>query len=212
MQTNVSEKALRILRSARTQPATNDERAPSNAIERKRREVLERTNADVVAHPTWKFWSGEARIRKIATNKALEARLGVFQDELQTVRTANRVMNNAALVGVMTAAERFIVQLRAICEVEKQGVLERAQIELLSSLRSHLSDLQDLRNQAGNNGSGLDHRADEAFNVVLDERIDDALVQYASRSIKISGLDFEFDKAPLLKLNEQTLSTEDGAQ
>jgi hypothetical protein len=200
MQSNISDKALRILRSARTQTITNDERAPSNGIERKRREVLERTNADVVAQPTWRFWSAEARYRKVANNKALEARLGVFQDDVQSVRAANRVMNNAALVGVMTAAERFIVQLRAICEVEKQAVLEGAQIDLLSSLRLHLSELEALREQGG------------IPDAILDQRNEDALEQYAARSIKIAGLDFEFDKTPLLKLNGAAMSTQDGGQ
>jgi hypothetical protein len=200
MHANISDKALRILRSARTEALTNDNRAPSNAIERKRREVLERTNADVVAQPTWRFWSAEARYRKLAKNKALEARLGVFQDDVQSVRAANRVMNNAALVGVMTAAEQFIVQLRAICDVGKQAVLEGAQIDLLSSLRLHLSEVEALRDQGG------------IPDAILDQRIEDALEQYAARSIKIAALDFEFDKKPLLKVNGEMMSTQDGAQ
>jgi hypothetical protein len=200
MQSNVSEKALRILRSARNQPTTNDGLAPGSVIERKRREVLERTNPNVVAESTWKFWTPEARYRKLAKNDALETRLTAFRDGAQTVLTANKVMNHAALIAVMTAAERFIVEIRAICEVEKQALLEASQIDLLSSLRLHLSEVEILREQGG------------IPDAILDQRFEDALNQYAERSIKIAGLGFEFDKSSLLKLNPQTVSTQDGAR
>lgn len=200
MTVKVSEKALRILRGARENSGSGADSAQGHAIEQQRREVVERTNPDAVAPSTLKFWTPEAHARRVARREALEARLALFRDNVDSIRTANRVMNNAAIIHVMSAAEKFITQIRAISEVEKQAILYSAQTDLLSTLRAALVELETLRAEGG------------LPDQVLDQRTENSINEYAERSVKIAGLDFEFEKTSLLKLRELPLRNMDGAE
>lgn len=180
----------RALRTLRGQPSPDDEAGGSiNVIDEQRRRVQRETNPDFVAPRTGKFWTVEAKKRREAVRAALDARLAVFRDNIEAIRTANRVMNNAAIIQVMIAAENFITQIRSEAELEKQELLSRAQNQLLELLGDNLADLERIR---------ANGRVPEEL---VDIRIDNAINEYADRGMKIAGLDFEFDKSKLLSLS-----------
>lgn len=188
MARRVPDQALRTLRG---QPPNQDRAGGRyDAIDEQKKKVLRETNPDFVAPSTRLIdvFSPEARLRRAAVRTALEARLAIFRDNIEAIRTANRVMNNAAIVQVMIAAENFIVQIRSDAEMEKANILDSAQNQLLEQLGDHLDDLERIR-QRGTVPEEL-----------VDVRFENAMNDYATRCIKIAGLDFEFDKTKLLNL------------
>jgi hypothetical protein len=156
-------------------------------IAEQRRQVERATNPDFVTKT--KGWiSPEGRMRRKAVREALEGRLTIFRDNIEAIRTANRVMNNAAIVQVMTAAETYIVQIRNAAEVEKQDILFRSQENLMYVLANHLASLSKMREQEILPEELIEAREFMAYN------------EFAERAAKLAGLDFEFDKKKLLNL------------
>lgn len=182
-----TDRAVSILRAGH--PAFSRD-ASEELAQKQREEIESRTNADMVVPQHWNPLSREAKIRRQARREALEARLTIFRDNILAVRVSNRVMNNAAIVQVMSAAEDFIIEVRAISENRRRKTLRDAQLHLLATLKGELSELKQL-SEAG----GLPQD-------VLDARVDNALAEYARSSLKIANLDFEFDKTALLKLRD----------
>ncbi|HZS46009.1 MAG TPA: hypothetical protein VFC63_12970 [Blastocatellia bacterium] len=157
------------------------------AVKDQQRIIQENTDPSLVTNGSWKFWSPEARMRREAVKTALEARLTIFRDNIEAVRTTNRVLNNAAIIAVMTSAEEFIMEVRSLSETQKQDTLFRAQDQLLAVLNNHLNDLEVRQMQ------GMPEQ-------IIELRVANAINEYAERSAKIAGLDFEFDKKRLLSL------------
>lgn len=161
--------------------------AEDDIIAAQRRQVEKATNADFVTQKKGLF-SVENKMRRKAVREALEARLSIFRDNIESIRTANRVMNNAAIIQVMNAAENFITQVRKNAEIEKQDILYHGQEELMLVLSQHLNKLSTMRQ----NGILPDE--------IIEAQETGALNDFANRSMKIAGLDFEFDKSKLLKI------------
>jgi predicted DNA-binding protein len=182
-----TERAISILRAGR--PAFSRD-ASDELAQKQREEIDSRTNPDMVVPQHWNPLSREAKTRRQALREAMEARLTIFRDNILAVRVSNRVMNNAAIVQVMSAAEDFIIEVRAISENRRHKTLSDGQLHLLSTLKGELEELKQLSNRGG------------LPQDVLDARIDNALAEYARRSLKIAQLDFEFDKSALLRLRD----------
>lgn len=161
--------------------------AEDDIIAAQRRQVEKSTNPDFVTQKKGLF-SIENKMRRKAVKEALEARLSIFRDNIESIRTANRVMNNAAIIQVMTAAENFIIQVRNNAEIEKQDILNQAQEELMRVLSKHLYSLNNMRQ----NGTLPEE--------LIDARETMAMNEFVDRAIKMAGLDFEFDKSKLLKI------------
>lgn len=185
MSRKVPDSALRRMRG---QNDLEQNPAETDIVGEQRRQVERATNPDFVTK-TKGLISPEGRMRRKAVREALEARLTIFRDNIEAIRTANRVMNNAAIVQVMTAAETFIVQVRNAAEVEKQDILYRAQENLMHVLANHLASLNKMREQGILPEELIEAREVMAYN------------EFAERSMKLAGLDFEFDKTKLLNIN-----------
>lgn len=177
-----------VLNKMSGQPNANGYNSETDIIEQQKRQVDKATNPNFVTDKKGWYYSPENRMRRRAVQEALEARLAIFRDNIEAIRTANRVMNNAAIVQVMVAAENFIVQIRGEAEVEKADILNRAQEGLMQVLSNHLAQLEKMRQQS--------HLPDE----LIEARITMAYNEFGDRALKIAGLDFEFDKSKLLQL------------
>jgi hypothetical protein len=167
----------------------DDLTATGTSLDKAQRSILARTNPDVVATPSWKIFGPEARGRREALKASVDGRLQIFRDNIEAVTKTNRVLNNAAIIKVMTAAEQFIVEIRGAAEVEKHATLATRHVELLRTLQDHLDELKQIA-----------CNADPEFVKIVEARMEGAINEYAERCLKIAGLDFEFDKKKLLQL------------
>jgi hypothetical protein len=132
----IPDEALKTLRSqlGAAKPP-NDVRM----VGRQKKELIDQeTNVDFVGKKNRNPLSSESQIRREALRTSLEARLTIFRDNVDAVRTANRVLNNAAIIQLMTAAESWIVDIRTMSEVEKQRVIDRAKNHLLETLEERI--------------------------------------------------------------------------
>lgn len=182
----VPDEALKVLA---TQLGVN--KSPSNArlVGRQKKELVDQeTNVDFVGKKTRNPLSLESQIRREALKASLEARLTIFRDNVDAVRTANRVLNNAAIIQLMTAAESWIIDVRTMAEVEKQRVVDKAKNHLLETLEERILDIEVFRQRAIVPEEILQVMHDNAFN------------DFAWRAAKIADLDFEFAKDKLLNI------------
>ena len=166
-------------------------RSPSDArlVGRQKKELIDQeTNVDFVGKKTRNPLSLESQIRREALKASLEARLTIFRDNVDAVRTANRVLNNAAIIQLMTAAESWIIDVRTMAEVEKQRVVDRAKNHLLETLEERILDIEVFRQRAIVPEEILQVMQNNAFN------------EFAYRAAKIAELDFEFAKDKLLNI------------
>ena len=115
-------------------------------VGRQKKELIDQeTNVDFVGKKSRNPLSIESQIRREALRTSLEARLTIFRDNVDAVRTANRVLNNAAIIQLMTVAESWIVDIRTMSEVEKQRVIDRAKNHLLETLEERILDIEVFR-------------------------------------------------------------------
>lgn len=182
----IPDEALKTLRSqlGAAKPP-NDVRM----VGRQKKELIDQeTNVDFVGKKNRNPLSIEAQIRREALRTSLEARLTIFRDNVDAVRTANRVLNNAAIIQLMTAAESWIVDIRTMSEVEKQRVIDRAKNHLLETLEERILDIEIFRQRGIVPEEIMDVMQNNAFN------------EFAFRASRIVEFDFEFSKDKLLNI------------
>ena len=182
----IPDEALKTLRSqlGAAKPP-NDVRM----VGRQKKELIDQeTNVDFVGKKNRNPLSIEAQIRREALRTSLEARLTIFRDNVDAVRTANRVLNNAAIIQLMTAAESWIVDIRTMSEVEKQRVIDSAKNNLLETLEERILDIEIFRQRGIVPEEIMDVMQNNAFN------------EFASRASRIVEFDFEFSKDKLLNI------------
>src|SRR5579884_3086505 len=120
-----SDSALERLRSI-----SGDPLKPS--VERVSRELRVRTDPDQVA-PSRNFelpWSRAAQARSRARDLSVEARLDIFRDDLRAIRIANEVLNRAATMRAVEAAETAIFEIRTVGETARFAILNRTHLEM----------------------------------------------------------------------------------
>jgi hypothetical protein len=182
----IPDEALKTLRSqlGAAKPP-NDVRM----VGRQKKELIDQeTNVDFVGKKNRNPLSIEAQIRREALRASLEARLTIFRDNVDAVRTANRVLNNAAIIQLMTAAESWIVDIRTMSEVENQRVIDRAKNHLLETLEQRILDIEIFRQRGIVPEEIMDVMQNNAFN------------EFAFRASRIVEFDFEFSKDKLLNI------------
>jgi hypothetical protein len=177
------------LKSLRAQLGTAKTPAEANIVGRQKKELIDQeTNVDFVGKKGRNPLSFESQIRRQALKASLEARLTIFRDNVDAVRTANRVLNNAAIIQLMTAAETWIMDIRTMAEGEKQRVVDRAKNHLLETLEDRIVDIEVFRERGIVPIDILDVMQNNAFN------------DFACRAARIAELNFEFDKDKLLNI------------
>jgi hypothetical protein len=180
----VPDEAMKSLRSELGTPkASTDLR-----LRQKKELVDQETNVDFVGKKTRNPLSIESVARREALKASLEARLTIFRDNIDAVRTANRVLNNAAIIQLMTAAEAWIMDIRTMAEVEKQRVVDRAKNHLLETLEERILDIEVFRQRGIVPESIMEVMQNNAFN------------EFAWRASRIVELNFEFSKDKLLNI------------
>ena len=182
----IPDEALKTLRSqlGAVKPPTD-----VRMVGRQKKELIDQeTNVDFVGKKNRNPLSIEAQIRREALRTSLEARLTIFRDNVDAVRTANRVLNNAAIIQLMTAAESWIVDIRTMSEVEKQRVIDRAKNHLLETLEERILDIEIFRQRGIVPEEIMDVMQNNAFN------------EFAWRASRIVEFDFEFSKDKLLNI------------
>jgi hypothetical protein len=182
----IPDEALKLLRSqvgtAKTSPDTG-------MVGRQKKALIDQeTNVDFVGKKSRNPLSIESQIRREAVKTSLEARLTIFRDNVDAVRTANRVLNNAAIIQLMTAAESWIMDLRTMAEVEKQRVVDRAKNRLLETLEERILDIEVFRQRGIVPEEIMEVMQNNAFN------------EFAERAARIVEFDFEFSKDKLLNI------------
>ena len=182
----IPDEALKTLRSqlGAAKPP-NDVRM----VGRQKKELIDQeTNVDFVGKKNRNPLSIESQIRREALRTSLEARLTIFRDNVDAVRTANRVLNNAAIIQLMTVAESWIVDIRTMSEVEKQRVIDRAKNHLLETLEERILDIEVFRQRGIVPEEIMEVMQNNAFN------------EFAWRASRIVEFDFEFSKDKLLNI------------
>jgi hypothetical protein len=182
----VPEEALKVLT---TQVGASRSSSDARLVGWQKKALVDQeTNVDFVGKKSRNPLSFESQIRREALKASLEARLTIFRDNVDAVRTANRVLNNAAIIQLMTAAESWIMDVRTMAEVEKQRVVDRAKNHLLETLEERILDIEVFRERAIVPEEILQVMQNNAFN------------EFAWRAAKIVELNFEFAKDKLLNI------------
>src|SRR5215469_4847723 len=182
----IPDEALKLLRSQ-----VGAAKAPREAgmVGLQKKELIDQeTNVDFVGKKSRNPLSIESQIRREALRTSLEARLTIFRDNVDAVRTANRVLNNAAIIQLMTAAESWIMDIRTLAEVEKQRVIDRARNRLLETLEERILDIEVFRQRGIVPDEIMEAMQNSAFN------------EFAWRAARIVEFDFEFSKDKLLNI------------
>ena len=182
----IPDEALKTLRSqvGAVKPPTD-----VRMVGRQKKELIDQeTNVDFVGKKSRNPLSIESQIRREALRTSLEARLTIFRDNVDAVRTANRVLNNAAIIQLMTVAESWIVDIRTMSEVEKQRVIDRAKNHLLETLEERILDIEVFRQRGIVPEEIMEVMQNNAFN------------EFAWRASRIVEFDFEFSKDKLLNI------------
>jgi hypothetical protein len=152
------------------------------------RELERRSDPERVApsRPLQSHWSREARARSRARDLALEARLDVFQDDLRAIRIANEVLNRAATMRAVEAAETAIFEIRCSGETARFSILNRTHLAMTRCFLRQLEMYESFRGQASPE--------------VIDALKERALNEFTARMNRASKSDVEFSKTDILKL------------
>jgi len=164
------------------------ERTPRPSIERVNRELQHRTDPNRVA-PVIGLelpWSERARVRARAREASHEARLEIFKDDLRAIRIANEVLNRAATMRAVEAAEVAIFEIRSLGETTRLSILNRAQLEMTRSFVAQLECVERFRGRL----------TDE----IIDALKERALTEFTDRMNRVSKADLQFNKADILRL------------
>ncbi len=164
------------------------ESRPRPSVERVSRELQHRTdpNRVVPAAGIELPWSDAARTRACARQASLEARLEIFKDDLRAIRIANEVLNRAATMRAVEAAEIAIFEIRSVGETTRFAILNRAQLEMTRQFVEQLESIEAFRGRLTSE--------------VLDALKERALTEFTDRMNRASKADVEFAKADILKL------------
>lgn len=134
-------------------------------------------------------WSPNTRARATAHEASLEARLDIFRDDLRAIRIANEVLNRAATMRAVSAAEAAIFEIRTTGETLRYALLSRAQFEMTKQFTAHLVRLESFR----------EHLSAE----VIDALKERALAEFTTSMNRAARSDLEFDKPQILKLKRE---------
>src|SRR5437667_8676759 len=131
-------------------------------------------------------WSPEARARSQARAASIEARFDIFKDDLRAIRIANEVLNRAATMRAVEAAETAIFEIRCAGESARFAILNRAHLEMTRQFLMQLETLEGFRGRVSNE--------------ILDALKERALSEFSARMNRASKADIEFSKNEILKL------------
>lgn len=158
------------------------------SIARVSREIQLRADPARVApaRPLRMPWTLEARVHTKAREAALEARLDVFRDDLRAIRIANEVLNRAATMRAVEAAEIAIFEIRNLGETARLAISNRAQLEMTRQFVAQLESIETFRG-----------RVTPEILEALKER---AFTEFTERLTRASRSDLSFAKADILGL------------
>jgi len=162
--------------------------AAEEALERVNQELRLRSDARrVVSDRRLALpWSPEARVRAQARQASLEARLDIFRDDLRAIRIANEVLNRAATMRAVEAAETAIFEIRCLGETARLAILNRTHLEMTRQFLAQLETIESFRGRVSTE--------------ILDALKERALNEFTARMNRASKADVEFSKADILKL------------
>jgi hypothetical protein len=164
------------------------DRDTAETLEQLSRELRVRSDPDRVA-PGGALslpWSSEARARSQARQASLQARLDIFQDDLRAIRIANEVLNRAATMRAVEAAETAIFEIRCAGETARLAILNRAHLAMTRQFLSQLESIESFRGRISAE--------------VLDALKERALNEFCDRMNRASKADVEFAKSEILRL------------
>jgi hypothetical protein len=168
--------------------AVPDDAASETRLERVSQELQIRCDPNRVA-PKGAVslpWSRESRSRSQARDLSLQARLDIFKDDLRSIRIANEVINRAATMRAVEAAETAIFEIRCLGETARFAILNRTHLEMTRQFLSQLETLEGFRGRVTTE--------------ILDALKERALNEFTARMSRASKADVEFAKADILKL------------
>ncbi len=131
-------------------------------------------------------FSREARARSQARDASLGARLDIFRDDLRAIRIANEVLNRAATMRAVEAAETAIFEIRCLGETARFAILNRTQLEMARQFLDQLDSIEGFRGRVSTE--------------VLDALKERSLNEFSSRMNRASKADVEFSKTDILRL------------
>lgn len=181
--TLLSDRALDDLRLGGADNASYGER-----IERVNAELRLRSDPDRVipAKPLDMPWSREVRARSKARDMSMEARLDIFKDDLRAIRIANEVLNRAATMRAVEAAEAAIFEIRCFGETARLAILNRTHLEMTRQFIEQLEFIELYRERISNE--------------ILDALKERALNEFTARMNRASKSDVEFSRTDILRL------------
>jgi hypothetical protein len=175
-------RALNDLRSSGGDSETNEK------IERLGQELRVRTdpNRVVSGQAAVLPFSREARARSQARDASLQARLDIFRDDLRAIRIANEVLNRAATMRAVEAAETAIFEIRCLGETARFAILNRTHLEMTRQFLDQLESIESFRGRVATE--------------VLDALKERSLNEFTARMNRASKADVEFSKGDILRL------------
>lgn len=164
------------------------DRETNQKLERLTRELRVRSDPDRVVPGGALLlpWSRAARARGEAREASLQARLDIFRDDLRAVRIANEVLNRAATMRAVEAAETAIFEIRCAGETARLAILNRAHLEMTRQFLAQLETIEGFRGRVSAE--------------VLDALKERALNEFCARMNRASKADVEFSKSEILRL------------
>lgn len=167
---------------------TGDDVPYGERIERVNAELRLRSDPDraIPGRPLEFPWSREARARSKARDLSVEARLDIFKDDLRAIRIANEVLNRAATMRAVEAAEAAIFEIRCLGETARFSILNRTHLDMTRQFLEQLESIESFRGRVSNE--------------VLDALKERALNEFTARMNRASKADLEFSKSDILRL------------
>lgn len=92
-------------------------------------------------------WSPQAKAVKAAEQASIDARLEVFQDDLKSIRAANRILNRISMAHAVETARAAIFEIRARGELVRYEILNETHRELTSLFLSQIESIESLRDR-----------------------------------------------------------------
>lgn len=161
---------------------------PRPTVEQVTRELQLRADpARVVPHSRLALpWSEATRVRARAREAAHEARLDIFRDDLRAIRIANEVLNRAATMRAVEAAETAIFEIRTLGETMRLAILNRTQLDMTRRFIQQLETIDGFRGRVPAE--------------IIDALKERALNEFTERMNRASKADVEFNRADILRL------------
>ena len=147
----------------------------SGSVERVIREWKDRSDPGSVVKSGVLPWSADARTRAAAKKLATEARLDIFQDDLQALRSVKQILNRAATARANEAVQTVVFEIRCAAEAARYALLNRAQLEITRHFVAQLEAYDAYRGRVSPE--------------MLDALKERALVEYSNRMNRTSKCD-----------------------